>query len=149
MFIIIIFTDISKWNTNKLTNMISLFYECSSLLSLLIFQNGILINLLIIFYGCSSLLSLPNISKWNTSNVTDMSYMFFRYSSLSSLPDISKWNTNNAIDMRNIFYGCSSLSSLPDISNWKTIYNDIYMSSTLDECLNIIISKIIKTKFHL
>jgi surface protein len=28
------------------------------------------------FDGCSSLSSLPDISKWNTSNVTDMSYMF-------------------------------------------------------------------------
>ena len=27
------------------------------------------------FYGCSSLSSLPDISKWNTNNVTDMSYM--------------------------------------------------------------------------
>ena len=28
------------------------------------------------FYKCSSLSSLPDISKWNTSNVTDMSDMF-------------------------------------------------------------------------
>ena len=29
------------------------------------------------------------------NNITNMSYMFWRCSSLSSLPDISKWNTNN------------------------------------------------------
>ena len=28
-----------------------------------------------IFYGCSSLISLPDISKWDTENVTDMSDM--------------------------------------------------------------------------
>ena len=28
------------------------------------------------FYGCSSLNNLPDISKWDTKNVTDMSYMF-------------------------------------------------------------------------
>ena len=28
------------------------------------------------FRGCSSLSSLPDISKWNTSNVTNMSNMF-------------------------------------------------------------------------
>ena len=28
------------------------------------------------FSGCSSLISLPDISKWNTNNVTNMSYMF-------------------------------------------------------------------------
>ena len=48
-----------------------------------------------IFYECSSLISLPDISKWKTNNVTDMSYMFYRCSRLSSLPDISKWKTNN------------------------------------------------------
>ena len=54
------------------------------------------------FYGCKSLKSLPDISKWNTSNVTDMSRMFYCFSSLSSLPDISKWKTSNVTDMRNI-----------------------------------------------
>ena len=67
------------------------------------------------FYGCSSLLSLPDISKWNINNVTDMSFMFYACSSLSSLPNISKWNTNNATYMSYMFNGCSSLSSLPDI----------------------------------
>ena len=40
--------------------------------------------------GCLSLLSLPDISKWNTKNVSNMNYMFNRCESLSSLPDISK-----------------------------------------------------------
>ena len=30
--------------------------------------------------------------------------------------DLSKWNTNNVKDMSYLFYNCSSLSSLPDIS---------------------------------
>ena len=28
------------------------------------------------FLGCKSLSSLPDISKWNINNVTDMSYIF-------------------------------------------------------------------------
>ena len=71
------------------------------------------------FYLCPSLSSLPDISKWNTNNVTNMSCLFSGCSSLSSLPDISKWNTNNVIDMSWMFYGC----------------------------LNTIFSKFIKTKF--
>ena len=51
------------------------------------------------FSGCRSLLSLPDISKLNTINVTDMSYMFNDCSSISSLPDISKWNTNKVTNM--------------------------------------------------
>ena len=46
------------------------------------------------FYGCKSLNSLPDISKWNTNKVTDMSGMFSECESLKSLPDISNWNTN-------------------------------------------------------
>jgi len=45
-----------------------------------------------IFRGCSILLSLPDISKWNTNNVTDMSYMFNDCSILSSLPDIQSYH---------------------------------------------------------
>ena len=42
------------------------------------------------FNGCNSLISLPDISNWNTKNVTNMSYMFSDCSSLISLPNISK-----------------------------------------------------------
>ena len=28
------------------------------------------------FYDCESLISLPDISKWNTSNLLNISYMF-------------------------------------------------------------------------
>ena len=57
------------------------------------------------FSKCSSLSSLPDISKWNTNNVTGIGAMFGRCPSLLSLPDISKWNTNNAIDILLIYYG--------------------------------------------
>jgi len=84
-------------------------------------------------------------------NVKDMSYMFYECSSLSSLPDISKWNTNKAsrvTHMSYMFSGCLSLSSLPDISKWNT--NKVTnMSDMFSGCPNIIISKKIRTKFHL
>ena len=44
------------------------------------------------FDGCKSLKELPDISKWDTKNVTDMSYMFDGCKSLKELPDISKGN---------------------------------------------------------
>ena len=58
--------DISKWNTNKVTNMNNL------------------------FYNCKSLESLPDISKWNTNKVTNMNALLYNCESLKSLPDISK-----------------------------------------------------------
>ena len=48
-----------------------------------------------LFKNCSSLISLPNISKWNTSNVEEMNDLFKNCSSLISLPDISKWDITN------------------------------------------------------
>ena len=36
-----------------------------------------------------------------------MNFMFNGCTSLYSLPDISQWNTNNVTDMNNMFYGCS------------------------------------------
>jgi len=43
-----------------------------------------------------------------------MSYMFYGCSSLSNLPDISKWNTNNVTNMDSMFNGCSKLLKIPD-----------------------------------
>jgi len=71
------------------------------------------------FCGCISLLYLPDISKLNTSNITDMSFMFYACKSLLSLPDISKWDTSNVINFNSIFCGCHSLSTLPNISKWN------------------------------
>ena len=47
-----------------------------------------------------------------------MGYLFSDCSSLNSLPDISKWDTRNVSDMSHLFYNCSSLTSFPDISVW-------------------------------
>ena len=70
------------------------------------------------FENCSSLLYLPDISKWNISNVTNMDYLFSDCISLSKLPDISIWKTENLIYMEKIFYNCSVMQ-LPDISKWN------------------------------
>ena len=70
-----------------------------------------------LFRGCS-LEKIPDISKFNTSNVICMAEMFSGCSDLISLPDISRFNTSNLIIMREMFYFCSSLKSLPDLSKW-------------------------------
>ena len=74
-----------------------------------------IINMSHMFYWCSSLSSLPDISKWDTSNVNDMSYMFYLCSSLSSLPDISKWDTSYLENKEDMFEGCSKLVNKPII----------------------------------
>ena len=83
-----------------------------------LYETGIITNMGSMFYDCSSLNSLPDISKWNTQNVTAMNSMFNNCSSLNSLPEISKWNIQNVTKMDYMFNNCSSLNSLPDISKW-------------------------------
>ena len=63
------------------------------------------------FSECSSLSSLPNISEWDTNNVTNMSNMFSWCSSLSNLPGISKLNTNNVKNKNNMFNQCLNIIS--------------------------------------
>ena len=43
-----------------------------------------------------------------------MSYMFYGCSSLTSVPDISKWDTKNVTNMDSMFSGCSSLKNIPN-----------------------------------
>ncbi len=56
------------------------------------------------FFGCSSLSFLHDISKWNISKVTKMSYIFRECCSLSYLPDISKWNSPEVKDVFDFFF---------------------------------------------
>lgn len=69
------------------------------------------------FENCSSLISL-DLSGFNTQKVTNMGYMFYNCSSLTSL-NISNFNTENVTDMEGIFRFCSSLTSL-DVSSFNT-----------------------------
>ena len=93
------------------------------------------------FYGCSSLSSLPDISKLNTNNITNMSLMFALCSSLSSLPDISKWNINKAIKFKYLFGGCLNIIIPKKINKLeiklKGILNITSMSYMFDGCSSL------------
>ena len=95
--------DISKWNTEKVTDFSKMFNECKSLLS------------------------LPDISKWNTSRCNNMMFMFSECKLLSKLPDLSKWDTSKVDNIRFMFNKCESLAYLPDISisNYSNSYKYI------------------------
>ena len=84
--------DISKWNIKNVKYLGGAYLDISSLpLTDIEFWNNINNNEMInggIFAKCSSLESLPDISKWNTNNVTNMCGIFAKCSSLKSLPDI-------------------------------------------------------------
>ena len=69
------------------------------------------------FYNCYSLISL-NLSGLDTPKLNNMEYMFFNCSSLISL-DLSNFNTSNLQNLSYIFSQCSSLISL-DLTNFDT-----------------------------
>ena len=66
-----------------------------------------------LFTGCSDLASL-DVSGWDTSKVTDMSWMFSTCLGLTSL-DVSGWDTSKVTDMNSMFFRCSNLTA--DCSN--------------------------------
>ena len=59
-----------------------------------------------------------DLSKLNTSNVTDMTTLFAGCSALTSL-DLSSFDTANVVSMTNLFTDCSALTSL-DLSSFDT-----------------------------
>ena len=51
------------------------------------------------FYGCESLTSMPNISRWNTDNVNNMSHMFYGCKLLIPISDIFSWTIKTERDI--------------------------------------------------
>ena len=110
---------IENLNTENVTDMSWMFYECRSLTSLDVsnFNTANVTNMNRMFYDCSALTTI-DVSGFNTENVTDMSWMFYNCKALTSL-DLSNFNTENVTDMSFMFYNCKALTSL-DLSNFNT-----------------------------
>ena len=106
-------------NTSNVTDMNSMFRNCTSLTSLDVsnFDTGKVTDMCCMFHSCSALTSL-DVSNFDTSSVTDMASMFRDCTSLTSL-DLSSFNTNQVTNMTGMFYNCSSLTSL-NVSNFNT-----------------------------
>ena len=82
------------------------------------------------FDNCLNLTTL-DLSNFDTSNVTNMSYMFSECQSLISL-DLSNFNTSKVTDMSYMFSYCSRLISL-DLSSFDTS-NVTDMSYMFEDC---------------
>ena len=80
------------------------------------------------FYGMSNLTTL-DLSNFNTSQVTDMKYMFTYMFNLTTL-DLSSFNTFKVTDMNHMFSAMRNLTTL-DLSNFDTskVINMQYMFS--------------------
>ena len=113
-------TGLEYLNTEKVTNMICMFYNCSSLTSLDVthFNTENVTDMNNMFYSCSSLTSL-DVTHFNTEKVTDMIFMFSSCSSLTSLY-LTNFNTEKVMSMKSMFSGCQALTTIYASSKFVT-----------------------------
>ena len=110
--------DVSKFDTQNVTNMRRMFYACSlTTLDVSNFDTKNVTDMSDMFGGCGYLETL-DLSNFDTKNVTDMSDMFQDCSALTTL-DLSSFDTKNVTNMISMFSGCWALTTL-DVSNFDT-----------------------------
>ncbi|MDO4202823.1 MAG: BspA family leucine-rich repeat surface protein [Bacteroidales bacterium] len=109
---------IKNLNTDEVTTMKSMFYECKLLteLDLSGFNTSKVTDMSHMFRLCRALNTL-HMDGFDTSNVTDMSSMFRECDALIEL-DLSKFDATSVTDIANMFYGCDALKTL-NMSGFK------------------------------
>ena len=110
-------TGLEYLNTEKVTDMNGMFYNCLKLTSLDVthFNTAKVTNMRYMFGSCSSLTSL-DVTHFNTAKVTDMGYMFYNCSSLTTIYASSKFVTPQVSKSFNMFYNCKKLKGEEE---WK------------------------------
>ena len=126
---------LSNLDTSKVTDMGSMFRDCSSLETLDVsgFDTSNVINMSSMFYGCKKLQNI-DLSKFDTNKVTDMGSMFRFCSSLETL-DVSGFDTSNVKNMSEMFYGCEKLKNI-DVSKFDTS-KVTDMGSMFNRCISL------------
>lgn len=109
--------DVSAWDISNATDISSMFEDCKSLTSLVLPKCGAGKYGMAgsIFNGCAGLTSL-GLSEWNVENIESALVSLPDKGSLVHL-DVSKADTSGVTDVSGLFWGCSSLESL-DVANW-------------------------------
>ena len=107
----------------------SMFYGCQKLSSLDLskFNTEKVTDMRDMFWGCSALTSL-DLSNFNTEKVESMMGMFFSCSALTSL-DLSNFNTKKVRNMNSMFSACSALTTIYASDKFVTteVENGSYM----------------------
>ena len=120
--------------TDNGTNMKYLFHDCTaSQLDLSKLDTSNMQQMSYMFYGCNNLTSL-DVSNLNTSQVTEMYYLFCGCNSLNEIIGLNNWNTTNVTAMDSTFYN-SGVSSL-DLTGWN-VSNVYTFGSMFSSCNNL------------
>ncbi|CAL6301301.1 unnamed protein product [Bathycoccus prasinos] len=107
--------DISKWNTEKVTNMEYMFFKTSAFNQDIGSWNTAQVTDMEYMFNSASAFN-HDIGSWNTSQVTDMEYMFRVASAFNQ--DIGSWNTTQVKTMSRMFWFASAFNQ--DIGSWNT-----------------------------
>ena len=111
--------SVSNFNTSKVKNMSGMFGGSPfKSLDLSKWDTKNVINMSYMFVGMGGLSSSLDLSHFDTSHVTDMSYMFAMNVNLTNL-DVTSFNTSSVTNMSNMFASMEKLSSL-DLSHFDT-----------------------------
>ncbi len=92
-------------NTTGVTDMGGMFYQCSSLIAVPLFDTSSATDMASMFSACHSLTTVP---LFDTSNVTDMGSMFYGCDGLQSIP---LFDTSSATYTSSMFQGCFNVQS--------------------------------------
>lgn len=86
-----------------------------------------------LFQNCK-FLSL-DLSKWDISKVTSMSYMFASDSNIDQVKNIADWDVSNVTNMNGMFSGVKD-SDLSFVENWD-VSNVTNMANIFENCVNL------------
>ena len=93
-------------DTANVTDMGSMFANCSKLTTVPLFDTSKVTNMYSMFFSCSKLTTVP---LFDTSNVTNMNYMFQDCPNLINVP---QFDTSNVTNMNNMFSYCNNLEEI-------------------------------------
>ena len=71
-----------------------------------------------LFNGCKNIEKI-NFPKWYTPYLEDISYLFNRCLNLKEITNLSKLNTSKVTDMSGLFSRCEKLS--PNPRDWRVV----------------------------
>ena len=109
-------------------------YELESL-DLSNFDTSNVTDMSFIFNGCFILKEIKGLKKFITNNVTNMSAMFKCCCKLKSL-DLSNFDTSNVTDMSSMFFGCNNLKEIKGLNKFIT-NKVIKMNSMFQGCIEL------------
>ena len=125
---------INKLNTKKVTNMTGMFENCLSLKYLNIenFDTSNVTNMSYMFNKCKKLKEIKGMDKFNTINLTT-TYAMFQFCTEIEKIDLSGFDTSNVTNMSYMFNKCKKLKEIKGLNTFTT-KNVKYMEKMFNEC---------------